>query len=330
MMGTRVVVTGGGGFIGAYLVKRLVRDGWDVAVVDTMVRGDPGRIAEVADHVELFSCDVRDQQALERAFAGAEVVMHLAAINGTENFYKRPELVLDVGLRGALAVVNAGRSAGVPDLVVASTAEVYQTPAIVPTPETVELTLPNSLNPRYSYGGSKIVSELIAFNYAQEHYRKVQVFRPHNVYGPDMGWKHVIPQFIKRAIDGRAATQVGSVPFDIQGDGSETRAFCFVDDIVEGVLTMYAHGGHREIYHIGNDEEVTIRDLAGRVGNTLGVDLDVRPGENAIGGTPRRCPDITKMRNLGYRPVVSLDEGLQRTVSWYGAHSGDAVSNELL
>ena len=144
VMGTRVVVTGGGGFIGAYLVKRLVCDGWDVAVVDTMVRGDPGRIAEVADHVELFTCDVRDEQALERAFAGAEVIMHLAAINGTENFYKRPELVLDVGLRGALAVVNAGRNAGVADLVVASTAEVYQTPAIVPTPETVALTLPDT------------------------------------------------------------------------------------------------------------------------------------------------------------------------------------------
>ena len=103
-MAKRVVVTGGGGFIGAYLVKRLVADGWDVAIVDTMVRGDASRFAEVADAVELFTCDVRDQAALERAFNGAEVVMHLAAINGTENFYKRPELVLDVGLRGALAV----------------------------------------------------------------------------------------------------------------------------------------------------------------------------------------------------------------------------------
>lgn len=329
-MATRVVVTGGGGFIGAYLVKRLVRDGWDVAVVDTMVRGDASRFSEVADEVELFTCDVRDQQALEGAFAGAEVVMHLAAINGTENFYKRPELVLDVGLRGALAVVNAGRSAGVPDLVVASTAEVYQTPEIVPTPETVALTLPNSLNPRYSYGGSKIVSELIAFNYAQEHYRKVQVFRPHNVYGPDMGWKHVIPQFITRAIRGRDGAAVGAVPFEIQGDGAETRAFCFVDDIVDGILTMYSLGGHREIYHIGNDEEVTILDLAGRVGKALGIDLDIRQGDAAIGGTPRRCPDITKMRGLGYQPAIRLDDGLERTVEWYRSHSADPISNELL
>lgn len=329
-MGTRVVVTGGGGFIGAYLVRRLVRDGWDVAVVDNMVRGDPSRIAEVSEHLEIFSCDVRDQDGLQRAFVGAEVVMHLAAINGTENFYKRPELVLDVGLRGALAVVNAGRNAGVPDLIVASTAEVYQTPAIVPTPETIAMTLPDSLNPRYSYGGSKIVSELIAFNYAQEHYRKVQVFRPHNVYGPDMGWKHVIPQFITRAIDGRNAHPRGSVPFEIQGGGAETRAFCFVDDIVNGVLAMYSRGGHREVYHIGNDEEVTIRELADRVAIALDVELDVRLGEAAVGGTPRRCPDITKMRRLGYRPKIGLDEGLERTAAWYRQHSRDAVTNELL
>jgi UDP-glucose 4-epimerase len=329
-MGTRVVVTGGGGFIGAYLVKRLVREGWDVVVVDTMVRGDASRFAEVADDVELFTCDVRDQEALERAFVGVEVVMHLAAINGTENFYKQPELVLDVGLRGALAVVNAGRNAGVPDLVVASTAEVYQTPSVVPTPENIPLMLPDSLNPRYSYGGSKIVSELIAFNYAQEHYRKVQVFRPHNVFGPDMGWKHVEPQFIVRALAARDAYPNGGAPFNIQGDGTETRAFCYVDDIVSGILTMYEKGGHREIYHIGSDVEVTIRELASRIGKIVGVDLDIRPGRAAEGGTPRRCPDIGKMRALGWSPEVGLDEGLERTVAWYAEHRSDVVSNELM
>ena len=329
-MSKRVVVTGGGGFVGSYLARRLVTDGWNVAVVDTMVRGDARRLAEVAGDVELLTCDVRDQDALERAFAGAEVVMHLAAINGTENFYKRPELVLDVGLRGALAVVNAGRNTGVPDLVIASSAEVYQTPTVVPTRETIPLTLPDSLNPRYSYGGSKIISELIAFNYARDHYRKVQVFRPHNVYGPDMGWKHVVPQFIVGALKAREASLGGTAPFEIQGEGTETRAFCYVDDIVDGILAMYARGGHREIYHIGNDEEVSIRDLAGRIGKTVGVDLDIRPGEGAEGGTPRRCPDITKMRRLGYAPAVNLDEGLERTVAWYSEHQDDVVSNELM
>jgi UDP-glucose 4-epimerase len=329
-MARRVVVTGGGGFIGAYLVKRLVRDGWDVAVVDSMVRGDASRFAEVAGDVELFTCDVRDQDALERAFAGAEVVMHLAAINGTENFYTQPELVLDVGMLGALAVVNAGRVAGVPDLVVASTAEVYQTPAIVPTPETIPLMLPDSLNPRYSYGGSKIVSELIAFNYAQNHYRQVQVFRPHNVFGPNMGWKHVEPQFIMRALAAKDAHQDGAVPFEIQGDGTETRSFCYVDDVVEGILLMYDRGGHREIYHIGSDEEISIRDLAGRIGKIVGVDLDIRSGAAPAGGTRRRCPDISKMRALGWSLDVGLDDGLERTVDWYREHRNHRPANSLM
>lgn len=328
-MSRRVVVTGGGGFIGAHLVKKLVREGWDVGVVDTMVPGDASRIAEVADDVDLYSLDVRDEDAMTAAVTGAEVVMHLAAINGTENFYKRPELVLDVGIRGALAVVNACRRAGVPDLVVASTAEVYQTPAVVPTPEDIALTLPNSLNPRYSYGGSKIASELIAFNYGQDHFRKVQVFRPHNVYGPDMGWKHVIPQFILRATEALAGGP-GPAPFAIQGDGHETRAFAFVDDVVDGIVTMYEKGGHREIYHIGNDEEIAIRELVERLGTVMGGTLVVEPSAAAEGGTPRRCPDIGKMRALGYDPQISLAEGLGRTAAWYMANRDRVVANELM
>jgi UDP-glucose 4-epimerase len=321
------VVTGGGGFIGAYLVKRLVADGWSVVVVDSMVRGDARRFAEVADDVELFTADIRDQDALERAFKGAEVVMHLAAINGTENFYKRPELVLETGMLGALAVVNAGRNVGVADLVVASTAEVYQTPSVIPTPETIPLMLPDSLNPRYSYGGGKIVSELIAFNYGRDHFRQVQVFRPHNVFGPDMGWKHVEPQFIMRAL---ACEDAGDTAFPIQGDGTETRSFCYVDDCVKGILTMYDKGGHREIYHIGSDEEMTIRELALRIGKIVGVDLDIQPGELPKGGTKRRCPDISKMRALGWSPAVGLDDGLERTVAWYRAHREDVPANDLM
>ena len=329
-MAEKVVITGGGGFIGAYLTKRMVADGWDVTVVDNMMRGDARRFAEVASDVELFTCDVRDQDALEKAFAGAEVVMHLAAVNGTENFYTQPELVLEIGMLGALAVTNAARAADVPDLVFASTAEVYQTPEVIPTPETIPLMLPDSLNPRYSYGGGKIVSELIAFNYGRDHYRKVQIFRPHNIFGPDMGWKHVEPQFIMRALAARDAYPDSTAPFDIQGDGTETRSFLYVDDCVDGILTMYANGGHREIYHIGSEDEITIRELAGRIGKIVGVDLDIRPGKLPEGGTRRRCPDITKMRGLGWAPRVDLDEGLERTVAWYREHRDDQPANALM
>lgn len=329
-MSKRAIITGGAGFVGAYLVKRLVHKGWSVGVVDTMIRGDQSRFASVADDVELIAADVRNEEAMTAAFNGADTVFHLAAINGTENFYKQPELVLDVGIRGALAAVNGCRTAGVPDLIVASSAEVYQMPSIVPTPEDIQLMLPNSINPRFSYGGAKIISELIAMNYAQDHFRKMQIFRPHNVYGPDMGWKHVLPQFLVRAADAMEKSSVASTPFPIQGDGSETRAFCYVDDIVDGILTMYENGDHREIYHIGNDEEISIRQLVEIVGETLGGSLDIEPGGAAEGATSRRCPDISKMRAIGFEPKVGLSEGVKKTADWYMERRDSAPANELM
>lgn len=328
-MTRRVVVTGGSGFIGAHLVKQLVRQGWAVSVIDNLTRGDQSRLAPVIHDIEVFNLDVRDEDAVTKAITGAEVVMHLAAVNGTENFYNQPELVLDVGIRGALAVVNACRRANVPDLIVASSAEVYQTPPTVPTSETVALMLPDSLNPRYSYGGSKIISELIAFNYAQDHFRKVQVFRPHNVYGPDMGTKHVIPQFVIRAAT-KAAQRERPIPFEIQGSGQETRAFCYVDDVIDGILTMYEHGEHRQIYHIGNDEEVSIETLVTNVAQLMQLPLQLTPSLAAEGGTPRRCPDITKMRQLGYQPRVNLEQGLKTTIDWYMANLKHLKFDSLL
>ena len=175
--------------------------------------------------------------------------------------------------------------------------------------------------------GSKIVSELIAFNYAQDHFRKVQVFRPHNVYGADMGWKHVIPQFVLRALEARDR---GDAAFPIQSDGSETRAFAHVDDVVGGILTMYQAGAHRQVYHIGNDHEVSIADLVGVVGKAVGTELTIVPGAAPAGGTPRRCPDISKMRALGYAPAVGLEQGVARTARWYEANRDRVPANALM
>ncbi len=329
-MGSRTaVVTGGSGFIGAYLTRRLVHEGWTVRVMDTMARGEKSRLDPVINDIDLQTGDVRDIDAVRTVCKGADVVFHLAAINGTENFYNHPDLVLDVGLRGALAVVEGARDAGVPDMVVASSAEVYQTPATVPTDETVALMLPDSLNPRYSYGGSKIVSELIAFNYARDHYSKMQVFRPHNVYGPDMGFKHVLPQFLLRAF--ALKEQAGDdKTFEIQGDGSETRAFAYVDDVVSGIITMWEKGGHREIYHIGNDQEISITELAMLTAEAVGLQMEIKGTVASAGATPRRCPDISKMRALGYDPQVDLRTGLRKTADWYQAHRAANSENLLL
>jgi UDP-glucose 4-epimerase len=323
----RVAVTGAAGFIGAYLARALAARGDEVLAIDNYARGRPARLEDAPENLTMHVCDVRDGAALNRLFDGVDAVFHLAAINGTENFYKRPQLVLDVGLRGALAVAEACAAQQVQALVAASSAEVYQTPARVPTDESVALMLPDSLNPRYSYGGSKIVTELIAFNYCRDVVPQVQCFRPHNVYGPDMGWKHVIPQLIGKIA---AAVADGSGVVELQGDGSETRAFCFVDDIVDGIITMWQRGETMQVYHIGSMEEVSIAGLAGGLAAAMGAEVRFVAGPAPAGATPRRCPDIAKLGKLGYAPKVALREGLARTVAWYLENPAPEGGNELL
>ena len=132
------------------------------------------------------------------AARGVDSILHLAYVNGTEFFYSKPALVLDVGVRGMINVLDACRRHGIRELVLASSSEVYQTPPSIPTPENVPLSVPDPLNPRYSYGGGKIICELMAINYGRQDFDRVLIFRPHNVYGPDMGWEHVLPQFALR------------------------------------------------------------------------------------------------------------------------------------
>jgi nucleoside-diphosphate-sugar epimerase len=247
--------------------------------------------------------DVRDAAVVHGACRDIDLVWHLASVNGTEYFYSRPDLVLDVGVRGMLNVLDATARAGIRELMVMSSSEVYQTPPHIPTDETAPLSIPDALNPRYSYAGAKMISELLALNRPAESYDRVVVVRPHNVYGPDMGWEHVIPQLAVRAYS-LAAASAGVLRLPIQGTGAETRAFVFVDDAVDGLLRLMESGRHRTIYH----------------GHCMGRDVEVLPGEAPLGATRRRCPDIARMRALGYRPRISLDAGLLPTVRWYIAH----------
>lgn len=317
-----ILVTGGAGFIGSALVRRLVSAGHNVRVLDDLSRGTPRRLADISESVDLRSADVRDPVAVRKACDDIDLVWHLASINGTEFFYSRPELVLDVGVRGILNVLDGVSSAGVSDLIVMSSSEVYQTPPNVPTDERAPLSIPDPLNPRYSYAGAKIISELLALNFSRGAITRVVVARPHNVYGPDMGWEHVIPQLVVRAA--RLATRSGGdVRLPIQGSGAETRAFAYIEDVVDALMILMVRGEHRTIYHVGNDEEVSIASLVRHIGQAIGRQIDLVPGEAAAGGTLRRCPDITRLRALGYKPHIQLDAGLPPTVAWYLSHIDD-------
>ena len=226
---------------------------------------------------------------------GVDEVHHLAFVNGTEFFYSAPELVLDVGVKGIVNVIDACRAAGVGRLVLASSSEVYQTPPRVPTDESAPLVVPDPANPRYSYGGGKIISELMAINYGRKFFERVLIFRPHNVYGPDMGFEHVIPQFALRlkraaalhkaarcrsrstATDGRpAASAMSTISCrGVHGDARQGRAS--------------RHLSHR------HREEVTIGDVARRIAAHAGREIEFVSRAAPAGGTDRRCPDIGKL-----------------------------------
>src|SRR5256885_413244 len=257
----RYLVTGAGGFIGSALVRALLKNGNDVRALDNESRGSRDRLRDVEPQIEWIDGDVRDASTVARAVQGVDAVCHLAAINGTEFFYSRPELVLEVAVKGMLNVLDACIAHGVGELFVASSSEVYQTPAQVPTDETVALSIPDPLNPRYSYGGGKIISELLTLNYGRKKLQRAVIFRPHNVYGPDMGWEHVIPQ-PTLGLPKLCQKSKGTIVLPIEGSGQETRSFVFIDDLIAGLMLVLEKGEHLAIYNIGTEDEISIKQLA--------------------------------------------------------------------
>jgi nucleoside-diphosphate-sugar epimerase len=318
--GRHILVTGGTGFIGRSLVNGLVAAGARVRSLDNDSRGAAAKLG-ARDGVELVTGDVRDAGVVREAVRGIDTVCHLAYINGTQYFYTEPELILEVATKGIMNILDACVAEGVRDFVLASSSEVYQAPPRIPTDEAAPLVIPDVLNPRFSYGGGKIISELLAVNYGRRFFDHTLIFRPHNVYGPDMGREHVIPQFIMRMRELSERQPDGVLEFPIQGTGDETRSFIYIDDFVRGLLRVIEQGERLAIFHIGTEREISIRDLAHLVAAALGRQIRIVPGELLAGSTPRRCPDVRRLRNLGFEPDVRLEEGVRRTAEWYLAHA---------
>lgn len=320
-------ITGGCGSLGSAVVKALVARGDKVRVVDNLSRGNRDRLKGV-------DCDIWDSDITrfrsDWAFQyKTDCVIHMAAINGTKNFYERPDEVLDVSIRGTLNVLDWCKEYDIPELLFVSSSEVYQEAPIIPTPEDVPLVVPDLWNPRYSYGGGKIAAELLAVHCGQ-FLKRMMIVRPHNIYGPDMGYDHAIPQFIRFMLPRVPVAQKiadGSlcggpldavIPVPIQGTGEESRAFCYIDDFVSGLLTVLDKGENRNVYHIGTEEEWAINDLVWELGQIFKVPVSVFPSQPLQKGSPpHRCPDTSKIKQLGWTPIISLREGLRRTVEWY-------------
>ena len=175
------LVTGGAGFLGSALVRRLVYSGKIVRVFDNESRGAEAHLSDIAGQFEFVNGDIRDAGAVQLAAKDVSVICHLAYINGTEFFYTQPDLVLDVAVKGIVNVVDACVKQKVGELFLASSSEVYHTPTKIPSDEAVPLIIPDPHNPRFSYAAGKIISEVMALNYGRTQISRVIIFRPHNV-----------------------------------------------------------------------------------------------------------------------------------------------------
>ena len=308
------LITGGTGFIGSAISKRLLQAGNTVKVYDNNLRGNVEKFRGFSDF-DFIEGDIRDLASLKKASQNIETIIHAAFINGTRRFYETPYEVIDVGIRGAINLVQSIDLNVIKRICLLSSSEVYQSPTLIPTPEEIELVIPDLRNPRYSYGGSKIASELILYYFCKLHNIDLQIIRPHNIYGPDMGNEHVIPELSEKILVAKEKSQKTIV---LQGTGKESRSFCYINDFVNAfqlVLNLPNYSG-QEIYNIGNSNEISIENLAKIIADKLSADIDFKYSKGPAGGTSRRCPDISKLEKLGYKPKYNLDKGLEEYCTW--------------
>ena len=302
------LVTGGTGFIGSNISNLLVNKGHKVKIFDNNSRGSIQKIKNFKKKIKFIKGDVRNKQSLNKALKNTDAVIHLAYVNGTKYFYSKPVLVLDIAIKGILNVIEGCIKNKIKELYLASSSEVYQTPNKIPTDENESLKIPNIFNPRYSYGGGKILTELMGIHYGKKYFKKLVIFRPHNVYGPNMGHEHVIPQFINRfkSLKGKN--------FKIQGTGNEIRSFIYIKDFLNAFNLILNRGKHLGVYNIGTNEKIQIKNLAYKLSKILKKKIILKKTPIAKGGTKIRIPNIKKIKKLGFIPKFYLDKGLRETL----------------
>jgi len=306
----KALVTGGCGFIGSFLVEELVNQGNEVIAFDNGFRTGFSNIDKLQDEIILVKGDVTNKEDWKSLPKDIDHAFHLAAINGTKFFYEIPEKVLKVNILGTLNFFEWLEKTSTKRFFFASSSEVYGIPNIFPTPETYPLSVPDPKNPRYSYSTSKIVGETISINFSKSIGIDYTIGRFHNVYGPKMGFEHVIPEFIRRLVKNEV--------FTVQGDGTESRCFCYVNDAIEAImLIMNNEEGSNEIFNIGNPRETTIKGLIESLGKIHGKQFEPIYTKFKNAGTKKRVPDLKRINKLGYEPKISLEDGLKLTYDWY-------------
>ncbi|MDD2778114.1 MAG: NAD-dependent epimerase/dehydratase family protein [Methanocellales archaeon] len=311
----KILVTGGGGFIGCHLSKHLANEGNEVMIVDNLFRGRmDDELKEILkmENVKYTEADLTNSKSFEKLDSDFDYVYHLAAINGTRYFYEIPDEVLRTNSLATINILDWFVKSECKKILFSSSSEVYagamrKFGLPIPTPEDVPLCIEDVQNSRWSYAGSKIIGELLFINYAKKHDFDMTIVRYHNIYGPRMGYEHVIPEFllnIYKNID----------PFPVYGNTS--RAFCYIDDATEATeLVMKNKNCNGEVLNIGNDlEEISMVDLAKTMFDVLGYGATIDVKSAPEGSVDRRCPNINKLKKLtGYKPKINLKKGIELT-----------------
>ncbi len=299
----RVLVTGGAGFLGSHLIDRLMKQGHDVICLDNFFTGHKRNIRHWLDnpYFELIRHDITEPISLE-----VDQIYHLACPASPVHYQYNPVKTIKTNVLGTLNMLGLAKRVDARFLL-ASTSEVYGDPDVHPQPEEYRGNV-NPIGIRSCYDEGKRVAETLAFDYHRQNNVDVRVMRIFNTYGPRMFENdgRVVSNFIVQALKG--------IPLTVYGDGSQTRSFCYVGDLIEGMMRLM-NGEHIGPINIGNPGEYTILQLAETIQKMVNPDAKLTfeplPQDDPL----QRQPDITKAKNLlGWEPTVDLEEGLKMTI----------------
>ena len=319
----KILVTGGVGFIGYFLIKELLKnENNKIFVLDNMSRGridDEFKKIISNKNVIFHQGDLTDRNLFTSLDKDFDYIYHLAAVIGVKNVVENPDKVLHDNALTTLNLVEFAKNIkSLKKILFSSTSEIYAGTLKhfgidIPTNEQVRLTLDDIKSPRTTYMLSKMYGESIMFNYGNKYNIPFTIVRYHNIYGPRMGYLHVIPEMLVK-ISSQKKVQVASP--------EHTRSMCFVDDAVEMTIRACENKiTNKEILNVGNqDEEISIINLTKTIAQILKKKIDIQRLPDTVGSPSRRCPDITKLRKLGFDPSTSLEKGLEISKEWYVAN----------
>lgn len=320
----RSLVTGGAGFIGSHLVDSLIRLGDEVVVIDDLSTGRRMNISNLIDtgSIRFFEGSILDEDLVEEAMSGVDVVYHLAAAVGVELIVEKPLESLTTNIRGSEIVFEKALRHG-SRVLVTSTSEIYGKNTSDRLKEDDDRILGSPLKSRWSYSEAKAIDEILAYTYWKTHGLETVIVRLFNTVGPRQTGSYgmVIPRFVSQALQG--------APITVYGSGEQTRCFCFVGDIVSGMMSLCEHPqAFGKVFNLGGSEEISMKDLANRVVEISHssspiefIPYDVAY-EEGFEDMQRRVPDTTRARELvGFQPSVGLDEVISMVIDEQRQHS---------